>query len=186
MLERTLNERYPGSAADHLDNIQGQSLDSSAPAVQGFHFQPQAPDFQFGTSPVSEDLWQWNPPQTASQLPAMMGLPNQTDTRGVRNSPPDYTTQGMSGGTVMASSLPSQGIIPRPDGVDDIPTATAASFFRIYFQFIHPQYPFLSVKECGDWYTEWKLAPAHSPITGWPAYFVKMVGSFPLSQQVTD
>jgi hypothetical protein len=59
--------------------------------------------------------------------------------------------------------------------MEDIPTAAAASFFRTYFQSIHPQYPFLGVKECGEWYTEWKMAPASNPISGWPAFFVKMV-----------
>jgi hypothetical protein len=39
--------------------------------------------------------------------------------------------------------------------MEDIPTAAAASFFRTYFQSIHPQYP--------------------NPISGWPAFFVKMV-----------
>jgi hypothetical protein len=71
--------------------------------------------------------------------------------------------------------------------MEDIPTAAAASFFRTYFQSIHPQYPFLSVGECGDWYTEWKMAPANAPISGWPAFFVKMVRHFlSLSQNNTD
>ncbi len=63
--------------------------------------------------------------------------------------------------------------IPIPPRSDEISTSTGASFFQTYFQFIHPQYPFLDLQECGDWYLQWKMAP--TAISKWPAFFVKMV-----------
>lgn len=90
--------------------------------------------------------------------------------------PSDFMAHALSSSAPRNPSIRQvQEVSTKPEGVDEIPTATAASFFRTYFQAIHPQYPFLSVKECGDWYDEWKLAPAGNPISGWPAFFVKMV-----------
>ena len=180
MLERTLNEKYPGAAPDHLDSVRtlylrpqtSTSLPSPGPSF------PQTFDLQSGTSPDAErnSMWNWQPNQT----PAVFGSRDEGpifDGQGGQNhsSPPDLTAQALSATPRLAASLPAQSITTRSEAVDEIPTATAASFFRTYFQAIHPQYPFLSIKECGDWYTEWKMAPPNSPIAGWPAFFVKMV-----------
>ena len=127
-------------------------------------------------SPDAERMWNWQP----TQIPAVFGEPADGpvhDRYGAQNhsSPPDLTAQTLSATPRMTASVPTHSIAPRPEVVDEIPTATAASFFRTYFQFIHPQYPFLSIKDCGDSYTEWKMAPANNPISGWRAFFVKMV-----------
>jgi hypothetical protein len=78
-----------------------------------------------------------------------------TGVQGQNNSsPPDLAVQASPTPPRSVPRLPSQIHEPRPEGMEDIPTAAAASFFRTYFQSIHPQYPFLGVKECGEWYTE--------------------------------
>lgn len=158
MLGRTLNERVPGLAQDHLDNVWTQFLGSPVPAMHNFDSQPPSRlDDQVGTSPESERLWQWQPPQTSAQLHSLMDAPIQLNNAwGHQASPPDFAARVISSAPRLTQSmhLPFQGMSARSERVDDIPTATAASFFRIYFQFIHPQYPFLSLEECGNWYTE--------------------------------
>jgi hypothetical protein len=177
MLERTLTEKYPGAASDHLDSVTNQFLGSIATTdfSQSRGNMPQNFDFQPGTSPDTENAWQWQPPQTPDVFGGRIDAPLLDGNRGQNHSsPPDLTVQELSATPRMAPNLPIQPVA-RPEGVDEIPTATAASFFRTYFQFIHPQYPFLSIKDCGDFYTERKMAPANNPISGWPAFFVKMV-----------
>lgn len=181
ILEQTLNERFPGSALDHLDNVRTQYLGTPLPAVQDFEGQQTSGfDGFVGTSPESERMWQWQPPQTPTQLPSMMNVPMEINNTGVHQaSPPGFVAQASASAprSFHIGSMPTQAVGSRSEGMDEVPTATAASFFRIYFQFIHPQYPFLSIKECGQWYTEWKTAPPHQPIVGWPAFIVKMVCS---------
>ncbi|PVH82740.1 hypothetical protein DL98DRAFT_570350 [Cadophora sp. DSE1049] len=179
ILEQTLNERFPGTALDHLDNVRTQYLGTPLPVMQDFEGQqPSGFDGLMGTSPESERMWQWQPPQTPTQLPSSMNAPMQIGSIGMHQaSPPGFAPQATATAPrlIQNVSMTSHGVGPRSEGMDDIPTATAASFFRIYFQFIHPQYPFLSIRECGNWYTEWKTAPPHRPVTGWPAFFVKMI-----------
>lgn len=38
-----------------------------------------------------------------------------------------------------------------------ITTADAANYFQIYFEVIHPRYPFLMVEDCVQAYSRWKL-----------------------------
>ncbi|KAH7313010.1 hypothetical protein BKA65DRAFT_484202 [Rhexocercosporidium sp. MPI-PUGE-AT-0058] len=179
MLERTLNERFPDLAHDHLDNVRTQFLRLPVAAIQNLDTRPPARlDGPFGTSPDSETLWQWQPPQTPTRLSSQMDAPIQiSNPSGHQASPPDFATQASSSAPrlIQNMSFPFQGITARSEVVDDIPTATAASFFRIYFQFVRPQYPFLSLEECGNWYTEWRTARPHQPITGWLSFFVKMI-----------
>lgn len=122
-----------------------------------------------GSYPEMEGMWEW------PQNPAGLG-DSQIGTFG-HSSPPDF-------GALPAQTLPlartpaaypSTGLGVRTETLDQVPVATAASFFRTYFQVVHPQYPFLSLKDCGDWYEAWKMAPPECPIVGWPAFFVKMV-----------
>lgn len=123
-------------------------------------------------------------PQTPDMPSARLGGPIQMRDLGAnqqsppdftRPSPPDFSAQQLSSSAPRRESIQQVQGKMKPEGVDEILTATAASFFRTYFQAIHPQYPFLSVKDCGDWYEEWKMAPAGNPISGWPAFFVKMI-----------
>jgi hypothetical protein len=58
---------------------------------------------------------------------------------------------------------------------NNIPLWAAASFFRTYFTMIHPQYPFLDIKECEDYYNQWKASLPNSATVGWPNFFVNMV-----------
>lgn len=185
MLERTLNERYPGTSLDHLEGVRTQYLGSQASVTPGDVGQSYSYDYLPGTSPDTERIWQWQMPQTPAVPSGRMGGAMQMRELGAshpsppdltRPSPPDYSSQQLSSSAPRRDSVQQvQVVSTKPEGVDEIPTATAASFFRTYFQAIHPQYPFLSVKDCGDWYDEWKMAPAGNLISGWPAFFVKMV-----------
>lgn len=185
MLERTLNERYPGTSLDHLEGVRTQCLDSQVPVTPSDVGQSYNYDYLAGTSPDTERIWQWQMPQTPNLPSRRMGGPVQMRDLGASQpsppnltqaSPPDFSSQQLSSSAPRRVSIQQgQGGSTKPEGVDEIPTATAASFFRTYFQAIHPQYPFLSVKDCGDWYEEWKMAPVGNPISGWPAFFVKMV-----------
>ena len=178
VLERTLNERVPGTALDHLESVRTQYLGSQPTNRPQLEIPRNAQSLQLdsltGSSPEAERTWHWQPPQTPNfpvdrpDSHAAMGSRGQN-----HSSPPDFAA--LSATPMLAPNMPTQSLIVRQEPVDEIPTATAASFFRTYFQFIHPQYPFLSVKDCGDWYTEWKMAPGNNPIAGWPAFFVKMV-----------
>jgi hypothetical protein len=172
MLERTLNERYQGMAVDYLGSVRPQYEPRPAPILDLSHLSRL--DFPTGTSPEAERIWQWPAPQTPIAVSGMMEAPLHQDTRANSHSSPSEANRQSRG---LSLSLPNQGVASRPDGMDEIPTATGASFFRTYFQAIHPQYPFLSVKECGEWYNEWKLTSSNGPISGWPAFFVKMVRS---------
>ena len=180
VLERTLNEQVPGTPLDHLESVRTQYLGSQPPSRLQLDVSGNPQSLQLdsltGTSPETERAWHWQPPQTPSILGGRPGSHVPVANR-VQNhsSPPDFAA--LSATPMLAPSMPVQTLIGRQEPVDEIPTATAASFFRTYFQFIHPQYPFLSLKDCGDWYIEWKMAPANSPIAGWPAFFVKMVRS---------
>ncbi|KUJ16886.1 uncharacterized protein LY89DRAFT_718614 [Mollisia scopiformis] len=156
MLERTLNERFP--ALDHL---------GSGPPVTGDEVgQSYNYDYLAGTSPDTERIWQWQVPQTPNTPGRTGGSVQLRDLGTNQPSPPDFTAPRQT---------PIQAIQGLSTNSEQIPTATAASFFRTYFQAIHPQYPFLSVQDCGKWYNEWKLAPGGDSISGWPAFFVKMI-----------
>jgi hypothetical protein len=180
MLERTLNEQQPGTTLDHLQSMRPQPLDlrlageasmeAMTNSMNGFT------NFPFGTSPEEESIWGWQPPQTPSLIAGGldMPLPPAAITHS-HSSPLGFGTQLSMSVPQLPSSSPNQNALARPEGIDDIPTATAASFFRTYFQFTHPQYPFLNIPDCAEWYNEWKLAPASKPINGWPTFFVKMV-----------
>lgn len=180
MLERTLNERYPGSALDHLDSARNQHL-GSGNSIFSDVGQSCNYDYLAGTPPDLERIWQWQAPQTPTMPLGRIG--NQVGDLNASQlpaSPLVFVAHALSLSAPRNPSTrpPIQEQSARLEGVDEIPTATAASFFRTYFQAIHPQYPFLSVKDCGVWYDEWKLAPPGNPISGWPAFFVKMVNSF--------
>jgi hypothetical protein len=177
MLERIINEQFPGTAPDHLDSVRTQYLGGGSvagPSHNSQNYTSRQLDFNTGISPDADSIWNWQPqtPNAAGTGQAYFHAAAQ----GQNNpSPPDLAVQASPTPPRSVPRLPGQILGSRPGGMEDIPTAAAASFFRTYFQSIHPQYPFLSVRECGDWYTEWKMAPANNPISGWPAFFVKMV-----------
>lgn len=179
-LERSLNEKLPGTSTDHLES-RDQLMNSRAakPSIDStFNSNPYYFDPQNGHSSEAERGWQWQQPQSPTIMTEAMAIP-LSGRANDHSSPPDFAAQSVASASQLASSLPIQRmIIPKSDGPEDIPTATAASFFRTYFQSIHPQYPFLSIQDCSNWYNEWKMAPPHNPLTGWPAYFVKMVRYF--------
>lgn len=172
MLERTLNERFPGTALDHLDAVRNRQFISGASisndAGQSYNY-----DYLAGASPDTERIWQWQAPQTPTLQSGRIN--SQPQGEQLSTSQPSSRNALSSTASGNSAALGFQESSAKPEGVDDIPTGTAASFFRTYFQAIHPQYPFLSVTDCGNWYQEWKLAPAGHPISGWPAFFVKMV-----------
>ncbi|KAI9742374.1 MAG: hypothetical protein M1818_003907 [Claussenomyces sp. TS43310] len=166
-LERTLNATFPGAAPDHLHDVQAQF-----PGME-----------QIGVSPDDAIQYQWQNPQSSASPDAnsfenVMGGYQEADVlvglMGGLQSSPRGTNVNDASPTLEVSdtAMPASILSTQPD---QIPTATAASFFRTYFWYIHPQYPFLNLKDCGDWYLEWKTAPPAAPIRGWPAFFVKMI-----------
>ena len=179
-LERTLNEKLPGASPDHLvlrDHFVNSHTAGEPSLDPALSHNPYFYEIQNGTSPEADRSWQWQTPQTPNILTGAMAIPIGSRAND-HSSPPDIAAQSIASASQLASSFPIQRMVtPKSDGPEDIPTATAASFFRTYFNTIHPQYPFLSIKDCADWYNEWRRAPPDQPLTGWPAYFVKMVSS---------
>lgn len=50
-----------------------------------------------------------------------------------------------------------------------------ALFFQVYFEAIHPRYPFLDVEECSRGYQDWKTGQIFTPGSdAWRSYLVKM------------
>lgn len=177
MLEQTLNGQFPGSSNDHLSssNPQPEARQSSFAASDPRDVIPPNYIVHLGASPEVDRSW-WHPSQ--SQQPEGNQITSLGSTGLNHSSPPDFAAlpaQTFSAAPAVESNPLLEKPVVRADGIDEIPTATAASFFRTYFQYIHPQYPFLDIQTCGEWYTEWKLAPGSAPISGWPAFFVKMV-----------
>ncbi|KAH8597259.1 hypothetical protein B0O99DRAFT_89227 [Bisporella sp. PMI_857] len=172
MLEHTLNEKFPGIALDHLEaaRTQQELQFSSAHPMQS-STAPQTRPFSSISNP-SPQAEQTNPWQQPSQVIADPSIVLGGLTQN-QPSPPDFASLRVQ--PFSPTSLRTQIVSGSSEGMDDIPTSTAASFFRTYFSCVHPQYPFLSVADCANWYTEWKMAPAGNPISGWPAFFVKMI-----------
>jgi len=167
-LERTLNEQFPGSAPDHLHAAHEHFLSFD----------------RSGTSPEGMGQYQWPLAQTPfiADVDIFEGFNStaQQDTEtfidllGQANqSLHEPHPRGPSVMTMAKAGLNQY--VASSKEPEQIPTASAASFFWTYFSYIHPQYPFLSPNDCSNWYMEWKLAPTNAPIRGWPAYFVKMV-----------
>lgn len=181
MLEHTLNEQFPGTAMDHLDavRVRQQSI-STRNTIQTSPIQPPSiPIFSSypGASPELERSQPWHQPSSITAIaPPQIGSSMQN-----HPSPPDFASlyaQPILDSPSIAVGLRNQMSKTRTESLDEIPPSTAASFFQTYFQCVHPQYPFLSIESCSAWYAEWKMAPAGSPISGWPAFFVKMVRHF--------
>jgi len=181
MLERSLNEQQPGTAIDHLQSMSSQPLDLALDGEASMDMMANSMNsfatFPFGTSPDEDRMWGWQPPHAPGLIASGMNIPlPSTAMDHSHSSLLEFDNQLDMPVPQLPDNPPTQKPSTRPEGIDDIPTATAASFFRTYFQFIHPQYPFLNELDCIEWYNEWKLAPASKPINGWPAFFVKMVG----------
>jgi len=168
MLENTLHGRFLGSASDHLTDVSplgirpttGHSLPS--PGIS--YSQPFSS--QIHPAPEAERMSHWQPPLIPNVMrdSSILGSIDEQN----HSSPPDFAAlpaQTISAPPGLTPILPQPTPVNRTEGMDDIPTATAASFFRTYFQFIHPQYPFLSISDCGVWYTKWKMAPVSNPIS---------------------
>ncbi|GKT68941.1 LOW QUALITY PROTEIN: hypothetical protein ColTof4_01364 [Colletotrichum tofieldiae] len=50
-----------------------------------------------------------------------------------------------------------------------------AVFFQVYFETIHPRYPFLDVEECSRGYQDWRMGEIFlSSTDAWRSYLVKM------------
>jgi hypothetical protein len=93
---------------------------------------PQTFNFRERTSADAERMWNWQPTQT----PAVFGGRDEgrlLDDQGGHNhsSPPDLTAQALSANPRMAANLPSQSVSTKAEGVDEPPTATTVSSFRI-------------------------------------------------------
>ncbi|GJD00217.1 fungal specific transcription factor domain-containing protein [Colletotrichum higginsianum] len=51
-----------------------------------------------------------------------------------------------------------------------------ALFFQVYFETIHPRYPFLDVEECSRGYQDWRMGEIFlSSTDAWRSYLVKMI-----------
>lgn len=168
-LERKLNERLPGSAADHMPvatdlTPQGECPRRSADRESHILFQEPGDLSNTRNPSYARTLRdQWHAPDI---------LPDATQRTHSDNH--DIVTFAEYHRSSVSSASPPQDFNV-PSATEDITISTAASFFRTYFAYIHPQYPFLSIEDCNEWYLQWRAAPKHLPIRGWPAFFVKMV-----------
>lgn len=177
VLERTLNEQQAGTTTEQFEFVGSQPLGIPQTQRSFFGFSETSTsdlvDAEFDTLLGEEGDVSWQNPQTPNLFTGSLDLAYQSDGIDHNYAQPSKDMPAMSS---MPSSYLSQTEVKHPASIDPIPVSTAASFFRTYFQCIHPQYPFLSIKDCNLWYDQWKSAPADNPITGWPALFVKMVG----------
>ncbi|KAG9245762.1 hypothetical protein BJ878DRAFT_500122 [Calycina marina] len=175
MLENTLNKQFPGMAVDHLDAVKIRQCSSSS-TMNPLQMLPSSSNSTSMTPPSllpeTERIQPWQ------QAPHAIMEPSRELMMDSHPSPPDFAAlpaQMPSASPSRATGKKSEIVSTTPERIDEIPTAAAASFFRTYFQCVHPQYPFLSISDCDTWYTDWKMAPPGDPISGWPAFFVKMI-----------
>lgn len=94
----------------------------------------------------------------------------------VSDVPSHHTTTSpvvQSDPAVMPAHISDQGSAPR---FADVSIHEGALFFQVYFEAIHPRYPFLDVEECSRGYQEWKTGSDSFVSTGdaWRSYLVKM------------
>jgi hypothetical protein len=94
----------------------------------------------------------------------------------VSDVPGHHTTTSpvvQSDPAVMPARISEQGSAPR---VADVSIHEGALFFQVYFEAIHPRYPFLDVDECNRGYQEWKAGSEGfaSSSDAWRSYLVKM------------
>ncbi|RDW66646.1 hypothetical protein BP5796_09395 [Coleophoma crateriformis] len=166
-LERTIVLQNPGAVEDHLSPPgnspleQRISADSSPTGVEESPQVHMGPGFEFerntmswpnpGPSPSRFDF-----EHNAGHSPPIRALPNFGANGYLQ--PASCSQIGNSNTHLAQLTIPA-----------------AASFFNIYFQAIHPQYPFLSLPDCGNWYQEWKSTPDKTTLRGWPGYFVSMI-----------
>ncbi|KAH6697634.1 hypothetical protein F5X68DRAFT_257763 [Plectosphaerella plurivora] len=69
--------------------------------------------------------------------------------------------------------IPGQGPAPT---LAEVSIHEGAVFFQVYFETIHPRYPFLDVEECSRGYQDWRMGGIFlSSPDAWRAYLVKMI-----------
>ena len=162
MLERSLNESFPGIAPDHLNRNECRGSISELHHTSSCHQLPRPMENPY------QDFTMDDIPQNRRSLDFAVHPSLHQSTSPVLVTASYISPPAMSQHTVASEKVTEE--------AEEVPTVTAASFFRTYFQFIHPQYPFLSVRQCTDWYISWKLAKqSNEEFTGWPAFFVKLV-----------
>ena len=135
LLERTLNEKLPGTSPDHLE-LRGQPLNSHAvessldPALNphSYLFEPQN-----GNSPEADRSWQWQQPQTPTIMTGAMAIPLGGRIND-HSSPPDFAAQSIASTSQLASSFPTQRFIqPKTDGPEDIPVCKRVPNYSVVF-----------------------------------------------------
>jgi hypothetical protein len=73
----------------------------------------------------------------------------------------------------MPLHVPGDGPAP---SLAEVSVHEGAVFFQVYFETIHPRYPFLDVEECSRGYQDWRLGAIFlSGTDAWRSYLVKMV-----------
>jgi hypothetical protein len=172
-LEKKLNRQLSGTLSDHLY--------ASGPL-------PEDGSTVLGNMHVAANPLSW---QTTSISP------NGGQSRGtaaVSNTHPgDFLDQPNTGAQMMyevahvpgptgnISGLPDQQYAQPawnvPHIKDEISLLDAASYFQIYFEFIFPRYPFLSLEECSSSYLLWKKMRLQGELrlAPWPSFLTKMV-----------
>ncbi|KAH7176888.1 hypothetical protein EDB81DRAFT_940725 [Dactylonectria macrodidyma] len=127
---------------------------------------------QWQTSPTSQSLGP-SPPHES---------PGSSNHHSIASLSQNYGSDRGNGETGTISAILSRflngvpetrshpGILP-----NEVSLPAAASFFRTYFTVIHPQYPFLDIKLCAEYYTTWTQSLPNAVPTGWPAFFVNMI-----------
>lgn len=58
---------------------------------------------------------------------------------------------------------------------EEVSVREGAVYFQVYFEVIHPRYPFLDVEECSRGYQDWRMSGFFPSSTdAWESYLVKM------------
>ncbi|KAH8680364.1 hypothetical protein BGZ61DRAFT_520184 [Ilyonectria robusta] len=125
---------------------------------------------QWQRSPASQNLGpspQHDSPDSNRSIPSLSQQNGPDRVNGEAGTISTILSRFINGGLEIQNN---PGVSP-----NDILLPVAASFFRSYFTVIHPQYPFLDIKLCAEYYTAWKGSLPNAVPIGWPAFFVNMI-----------
>ncbi|KAF6830344.1 hypothetical protein CPLU01_07399 [Colletotrichum plurivorum] len=162
-----------------------------------------APSRHLDDPPITDTNGVSNPPSGADQLEMTFMAPIDNSNNiiyGLDILQPDenlFSVSGVANPDARVNSVaPSDPTMPTDVlGMGSAPTFAEVSihegavYFQIYFETIHPRYPFLNVEECSRGYQDWRMGGLFPSSTdAWGSYLVKMifaVGSL-LSQAKLD
>ncbi|KAM0234320.1 hypothetical protein ACHAP5_010134 [Fusarium lateritium] len=157
----------PGMSLDeHLD---GPSRHLGDPQMTNEHFNLQSgsdqPEMTF-MGPLDNSnniIYDLDMLQSGDNLFSISDMANHdTSTSSVAQSDP-------------AMPIPFLGRGPAPSFAE-VSIHEGAVLFQVYFETIHPRYPFLDVEECSQGYQDWRMGGISlSSTDAWRSYLVKMI-----------